>query len=97
VQSGVKSALASLWNVSDEGTVGLMSEFYQQLEEAPIKAEALRRAQLAMLTGKVRIEGGKLVTSEGEFPLPPELVKLGDRDFSHPYFWSAFTMVGNPW
>ena len=97
VQSGVKSALASLWNVSDEGTLGLMSEFYQQLEEAPIKAEALRRSQLAMLTGKVRIEGGKLVTSEGEFPLPPELVKLGDRDFSHPYFWSAFTMVGNPW
>jgi filamentous hemagglutinin family protein len=97
VQSGVKSALASLWNVSDEGTVGLMSEFYQQLEEAPIKAEALRRAQLAMLRGKVRIKGGKLVTSEGEFPLPPELVKLGNRDFSHPYFWSAFTMVGNPW
>ena len=97
VQSGVKSALASLWNVSDEGTLGLMSEFYQQLEEAPIKAEALRQAQLAMVKGKVRIKGGKLVTSEGEFPLPPELVKLGDRDFSHPYFWSAFTMVGNPW
>jgi CHAT domain-containing protein len=42
VQAGVKSALASLWYVSDEGTLALMSEFYQQLRIAPIKSEALR-------------------------------------------------------
>jgi CHAT domain-containing protein len=42
VAAGVKSAVASLWYVSDEGTLGLMSEFYQQLKTAPIKAEALR-------------------------------------------------------
>ncbi len=50
VQSGVKSALASLWHISDEGTLGLMTEFYEQLKTAPIKAEALRRAQLAMMS-----------------------------------------------
>ncbi len=97
VQAGVKSALASLWNVNDEGTLGLMSEFYKQLKQAPIKAEALRRAQLAMLAGKVRLEGGQLVTSEGTFPLPSELAHLGNQDFTHPYYWSSFTMVGNPW
>ena len=97
VQAGVKSALASLWNVNDAATLGLMSEFYELLKKAPIKAEALRQAQLAMLNNKVRIEDGKLITSEGALPLPPELAGIGNRDLSHPYYWSAFTMIGNPW
>jgi CHAT domain-containing protein len=97
IQAGVKSALASLWYVNDEATLGLMSEFYQQLKTAPIKAEALRKVQLTMLSGKVRIKNKQLVTSEGEFPIPPELIEQGDRDFSHPYYWSGFTMIGNPW
>ena len=97
VQAGVKSVLGSLWSVSDQGTLGLVTEFYKELREAPIKAEALRRTQLAMLRGEVRSQGGKLVTSWGSFPLPPEIAKLGDQTFSHPYYWSAFTMIGNPW
>jgi filamentous hemagglutinin family protein len=97
VQTGVKSALGSLWYVSDEGTLGLMTEFYEQLKQVPIKAEALRRTQLAMLKGEVRIEGGKLVTSHGSFPLPPQLAKPGNQDLKRPYYWSAFTLVGNPW
>jgi CHAT domain-containing protein len=97
VQAGVKSALGSLWYVSDEGTLGLMTQFYEQLKEAPIKAEALRQAQVAMLKGETRLQGGKLVTSRGSFPLPPELVQLKDTDLTHPYYWSSFTMIGNPW
>lgn len=97
VQAGVKSALASLWYVNDEATLGLMSEFYQRLKTAPIKAEALREAQLAMLSGKVRIKDQQLITSEGALPLPPGLIGGGDRDLSHPYYWSGFTMIGNPW
>ncbi len=97
VQAGAKSVLGSLWYVGDEGTMGLMTEFYGQLKQAPIKAEALRRSQLAMLRGDVRLSGGKVVTSYGSFPLPPQLEQLGDTNFTHPYFWSAFTMVGNPW
>jgi filamentous hemagglutinin family protein len=97
VQAGVKSALASLWLVSDEGTFGLMTEFYQRLRETTTKSEALRLAQLAMLRGEVRLEGGNLITPQGNFPLNEELKKLGDRTLQHPYFWSGFTMVGNPW
>lgn len=96
-QSGVKSALGSLWYVSDEGTLGLMTSFYEQLKTASIKAEALRQTQLAMIQGKVRLENGQLVTPEGNFPLTPQLATLGDRELTHPYFWSAFTIVGNPW
>ncbi|MBE9005795.1 CHAT domain-containing protein [Fortiea sp. LEGE XX443] len=97
VQAGAKSALASLWYVSDEGTFGLMTEFYEKLKKAPIKAEALRQAQVAMLKGEVRLENGKLKTSHGDLPLPEALVELGDKNLTHPYFWSAFTMIGNPW
>jgi CHAT domain-containing protein len=97
VQAGVKSVLASLWGVNDEGTLGLMSEFYQQLKVAPVKAEALRQAQLAMLKGEVRIEAGELVTSEGRLPLPPELARVGDQSLTHPFYWGAFTLIGNPW
>ena len=97
VQAGVKSAMATLWYVSDEGSLGLMSEFYAQLKTAPIKAEALRQAQLAMLRQEVRIEGGMLHTSGGNLPLPPELANTTSQNFSHPYYWSAFRMIGNPW
>ncbi len=70
IQSGAKSVLGTLWNVSDEGTLQLMSRFYKYLKVSPIKAEALRKAQIETLQQK---------------------------EFSHPYYWSAFTMIGSPW
>jgi filamentous hemagglutinin family protein len=98
LQAGVKSALASLWYVSDEGSLAFMTEFYRQLRTAPTKAEALRQAQLAMLRGEVRVEGGKLRGSRGEaIALPSELSDRGSMNLSHPFFWSAFTLVGSPW
>ncbi|MEQ9552151.1 MAG: CHAT domain-containing protein [Coleofasciculus sp. G3-WIS-01] len=97
VQAGVKSALGSLWYVSDEGTLGLMTTFYSQLKQVPIKAEALRQAQLAMIRGEVRLEDGQLVTPNGTILLPPQLTELPDRELTHPYYWSAFTLVGSPW
>lgn len=96
VQSGVKSALASLWYVSDAGTLALMSEFYKHLSQSPVKTLALQKTQLAMLRGEVLVENGKLKLSDGEtIPLPPELAVQGNFNLSHPYFWSAFTMIGN--
>jgi len=97
VAAGVKTALGSLWYVSDVGTLGLMVTFYEQLGEVPIKAEALRQAQLAMIRGEVRIEQGQLVTPTQTIPLPPTLGNLDDTKFSQPYYWSAFTLIGNPW
>ncbi|WP_421658115.1 CHAT domain-containing protein [Leptothermofonsia sp. ETS-13] len=98
-QSGAKSVVASLWYVSDEGTAGLMAEFYRWLRLAPIRAEALRQAQIAMLRGNVRLQAGKLVWSGGQSPLPDNLVNLGvvNEPLSHPYYWASFTMIGSPW
>ncbi|TAD77385.1 MAG: CHAT domain-containing protein [Sphingomonadales bacterium] len=49
VQSGAESAVASLWPVSDIGTVALMKGFYGQYRAGDGKAEALRSAQLALI------------------------------------------------
>lgn len=52
VRAGARSTLATLWQVSDESTALLMSQFYQELvqkKEPVSKAEALRRAQLKLL------------------------------------------------
>ena len=97
VQAGVKSALASLWYANDAGTLSLMSELYNQLRSVPIKAEALRKAQTAMIEENVRLENGELIGTFGNIPLPAELAELGDRSLSHPYYWAGFTMIGSPW
>lgn len=97
IATGVKTAIGSLWYVSDEATLALMTGFYSQLDNAAIKVEALRQAQLSLLRGETRFENGKLLFSEGSFVLPPELLSQGDRLFNHPYYWSAFTTIGSPW
>jgi CHAT domain-containing protein len=97
VQSGVKSALASLWYANDAATLGLMSEFYAHLRSTPIKAEGLRQAQIAMLQGELFLTDGFLVGTFGKVELPPALKELGNRNLNHPYYWSGFTMIGSPW
>jgi filamentous hemagglutinin family protein len=99
VRADVKSALASLWQVSDVGTLALMSEFYQQLgkQETTIKAEALRQTQLAMLHGNVRIESGEVRGTGMKVNLPSELKNRKDQNLSHPYYWAGFTIIGSPW
>jgi CHAT domain-containing protein len=50
VRSGARSTLGSLWQVSDEATALLISEFYKILANGQVtKAEALRQAQLTIL------------------------------------------------
>lgn len=97
VGAGVKTAIASLWYASDEGTLALMTGFYEQLKNAPIKAEALRAVQIDMILGRVRIEKGQLITPQLKTTLPEELKNLGNVVLTHPYYWSGFTMIGSPW
>ena len=97
MQAGVKSALASLWTVSDAGTVVLMSEFYQELKSTTIKSEALRKAQLNMLQKKVYVEGTKVKGTDVAIDLPPNTSEVELQNFDHPFYWAGFTIIGNPW
>jgi CHAT domain-containing protein len=100
-QTGVRSALASLWSVSDVGTLALMREFYGQLAQAQggTKAEVLGLTQRAMIHGAVTLADGQLVNSGGQaIALPANLqAQAANLDLSHPFYWSAFVLVGAPW
>lgn len=100
VQAGVKTAMGSVWQVSDTGTLALMTDFYGQLKIQSTKAESLRQAQLNMLTGKVykSDDGNKIITPQQEVSLEtlPENSRQKEN-FSHPFYWAPFTMIGNPW
>jgi CHAT domain-containing protein/Tfp pilus assembly protein PilF len=48
-QAGVKSVVASLWDVNDERTALFMSSFYRHLADQKSKAEALRAAKIELL------------------------------------------------
>ena len=96
VLAGVKTSVASLWSVNDAGTAALMTKFYENLKTAPIKAEALRQAQVAMIKGQIYVKDGQVqgLGVVGNLPLPTD---SADESLMHPYYWAGFTMVGNPW
>lgn len=49
VRAGVRSTLATLWQVSDRSTSALMQQFYKELTKPEVtKAEALHQAQLEL-------------------------------------------------
>ncbi|AFZ59683.1 tetratricopeptide repeat protein [Anabaena cylindrica FACHB-243] len=55
--TGAKASMASLWSVSDGGTQALMNEFYTLLKVGNVtKAEALQKAQLALLNNTNKTE-----------------------------------------
>ncbi len=53
VKAGARSALATLWSVSDAASMQLIGDFYRELgQSGQSKAEALRQAQLALLSDR---------------------------------------------
>jgi CHAT domain-containing protein len=53
VRSGARSALGSLWAISDDATYPLIVDFYQRLHEPGVsRAEALRHAQRSLLASE---------------------------------------------
>lgn len=96
VRSGARSTIASLWYVSDDATFRLMVGLYANLARPGVtKAEALRQAQIALINGAT-----EFVTGGGERG-PTRTISVGNsadpitRDLAHPYYWGAFTLIGN--
>lgn len=90
-ESGANAVLASLWNVSDSGTQALMSTFYRNLKvEGTSKSRALQSAQLALIDDEIPEDVEALIRGAHPVDQPPL-----PSDFSHPFYWSSFILIGN--
>jgi CHAT domain-containing protein len=95
-QKDAEAVLASLWDVNDASTSKLMSDFYSRWVKSPAagKAEALRQAQLALLHGSdaAAPNAGK---QRGPQLEQGETATARESNYSHPFFWAPFVLIGN--
>ncbi|MBD1879937.1 tetratricopeptide repeat protein [Coleofasciculus sp. FACHB-T130] len=94
-RAGARAAIASLWTVDDGGTQALMNAFYATLKKGnTTKAEALRQAQIALITSDytalAQKRGGIVIERIGNTSSPDAIARL-----SHPYYWAPFILIGN--
>jgi CHAT domain-containing protein len=101
--SGAGAVMASLWPVSDAATPRLMRDFYAGLMEGGLdKAEALRQAQIKMLHSAEAVASlDSQTTAPNRAAAALDAAALdalnqpAKAGFEHPYFWSAFVLMGN--
>jgi CHAT domain-containing protein len=108
LEAGVGAVIASLWRVSDEATMLLMTDFYERWRADPLRpAAALRGAQLWLrdATGaEKRLRFEALLDGDGDAWLPHDVaracymaVALDEPDelgHAAPTEWAAFSYVG---
>ncbi|MFG6107278.1 tetratricopeptide repeat protein [Leptothoe sp. EHU-05/26/07-4] len=94
-RAGAKAAMASLWRVDDGGTQALMNAFYLALSEGLPKAEALRRAQLALIKDDLSVISGesRAAINIVDFDTGEPISLNASSD--HPYYWAPFILIGN--
>ncbi|MEM9503420.1 MAG: CHAT domain-containing protein, partial [Cyanobacteria bacterium P01_E01_bin.43] len=93
---GAKAVVASLWQVSDQGTQVLMTEFYAALNQGMTKAEALQATQQALITGEAIAADGADRAGARPTPRDGEIAASASYPgYSHPYYWAPFILIGN--
>jgi len=103
--AGARTVVLSLWQVDDDATALLMTRFYQNLLgkreglEHPLpKAEALREAKRWLRelpvdqASRLRKDLPRSIKEETG---PPRETAKADHPYAHPYYWSAFILIGD--
>ena len=91
-KAGASAVLASLWSVADESTAVLMQRFYAiHAKGGTSKAEALRQAQIALMTTQ-----GGTGADRGVGRAAPDAPKgPAVTGYAHPFYWAPFVLLGN--
>ncbi|MCK4409669.1 MAG: CHAT domain-containing protein, partial [Candidatus Eisenbacteria sp.] len=85
-QAGARSLLVSLWKVEDKATSLLMRRFYENWlgeytdERIGLPDEAMPKAE---------------ALREAKRWLRDYIDEYGNRPYEHPYYWSAFILIGD--
>lgn len=104
LQAGVAAAVASLWPVADEGTMLLMTLFYDKLRSGVAASEA-QQAAVGMLRHRTNAELAELLRARADgqergqesVRTALRLVTLAEpeaRYHAHPARWAAFIHSG---
>lgn len=94
--TGAKASIASLWSVSDGGTQALMNIFYKELRSGNMtKAEALQKAQIALLSGNYLGVNKTQEMARGQNKGNRVLTAASANEFNHPFYWAPFILIGN--
>src|SRR5262249_6300487 len=110
--AGAHSVVLSLWKVDDQATALLMQRFYQNLlskrderraggvnssVKLLSKAEALREAKIWLrnLSGDQVNEAAERLPRGGEREKDTAPL-TAVHPYAHPYYWSAFILIGDP-
>jgi len=87
-RAGARSVIVSLWKADDQATALLMRRFYRNWlgsrDPSPNRGPRRRTPKAQAL-------------SEAKLWLRAYEDEQGDHPYEHPYFWSAFVLLGDPW
>jgi CHAT domain-containing protein len=97
-KNGASAVMATLWPIADEASGRLMAGFYKGLVEDGLdKADALRRAQIAMLRGEAvdQVDLAQRGAAEAGDDTVSAAAPSSDQGTRHPYYWAPFILMGN--
>ncbi|NJM97741.1 MAG: CHAT domain-containing protein [Phormidesmis sp. RL_2_1] len=91
IRSGARSTIATLWSVADESTAELMTTFYTLLSQ---QSENKHHNHQPDSTSNKQIISAANI-GRAETLRQAQLSLLNSAEFSHPFYWSPFVLVGN--
>ncbi len=97
LSAGARAAVTTLWPVDDLATSLLMEQFYQHLRDGVPAASALQKAQNKLRNFSeedIKQRKENVNRSTRGVGLSAAGVTSYEKNYSDPYFWAAFMLVG---